>query len=260
MKINIVGGRGLMGRIHKPLFEKAGHEVIISGRNSMPSTEEAAENSDITVISVPLEATEETIKKVAPHCKAILDFTSLKEFSIKSMLEHSSKGCEVAGLHPLYGEVSSIEGRTIIYCETERTGEKCQKLVEALKLAGARIVKLSAEQHDKIMAVLQNARTEILESYGLLLKDAKIEIKELYELSPPPTRIMLDLLARQINTDNDLMFRKMRRLNKHENSTNNKLINNLKKVLSNKKNIPEELREMFGEELKNAQKKVEKLI
>jgi len=43
MIINIAGGTGPMGRTHKPIFEAAGHEVIISGRNTNPSLEQAAQ-------------------------------------------------------------------------------------------------------------------------------------------------------------------------------------------------------------------------
>src|SRR3989344_324312 len=125
MKINIVGGSGIMGSVHSQVFESLGHEVIISGRNSNPSIEESSINSDVTIISVPITAVEEVIKRVAPHCKALLDFTSVKTKPLKLMLEYSNRECEVAGLHPLYGPVSSIKGRTIIYCKTEKSGKTC---------------------------------------------------------------------------------------------------------------------------------------
>lgn len=86
-----------MGQVHKPLFEKEGHTVIISGRNSTPDIETAAEQADLTIISVPIPVTSEIIKKIASKCKAIMDFTSLKTFPISDMLKYSRQDCEVGG-------------------------------------------------------------------------------------------------------------------------------------------------------------------
>ena len=143
MIINIVGGRGVMGSMHKRIFEKYGHEVIISGRASNPSIEEAAKQSDISIISVPISATEETIRKVALYCKAIADFTSFKKMPIDAMLKYTKKGAEVVGIHPLYGNVDSISGQTIIVCKTPRTGKICNELIECLKKEGATIIEMS---------------------------------------------------------------------------------------------------------------------
>ncbi len=90
MKINIAGGRGIIGGVHKPIFENAGHEVIISGRYSSPSLEEAAQQSDLTIVSVPIDAAESVIKKTGRRLhnkcaeKSINDPKKIREFLANS--------------------------------------------------------------------------------------------------------------------------------------------------------------------------------
>ncbi len=256
MKINIVGGSGIMGSVHKPVLEAAGHKVIISGRNSTPTMEEAAQNSDLTIISVPIPVTEDVIKKIASHCTAIMDFTSLKNFPLNAMLKYSPKNCEVGGLHPLYGSVSSIKDETVIYCPTERSGKKCQEIIDALKLAGAEIITATPEEHDLKIALTQNARIKILEAYALLIKDSKMTIEEAYKFSPPPTKKILDLIARQVNENNDEMYKAMQKYN----PSDKKIKENLIKILKNPENAPEKIRELFNDNLKSAQERAKKAI
>ncbi|MBI2046907.1 prephenate dehydrogenase/arogenate dehydrogenase family protein [Candidatus Pacearchaeota archaeon] len=261
MKINIAGGRGLVGRIHQPIFENAGHEVIISGRKTSPNLEEAAKICDLTIVSVPINAARESIKIVAPYCTAIMDFTTTKILPVNAMLKYTSKDCEVGGLHPLYGDVSSIKGRTIIYCPTKRSGKKCEEIVKNLEQAGAKIKQMSPEQNDLLVAgFLQNARTRFLEAYGLLLKRTGLTIQELYEISPPPTRILLDLIARQVNEKNDKLYNDMRKFNPKDYEIKKQLENCIKEVLQNPVYNPRQIRELFGNELEKAQKRIKDLI
>ena len=260
MRINIAGGTGLMGRIHKPIFERQGHEVILSGRNSVPCLEEAARISDITIISVPIPATEETIKRVAPCANALMDFSSLKEFPLSTMLKYSTENCEVGGLHPLYGEVKSMEGRTVVYCETERSGWKCREVVNALQNSGLKIKKMTARDHDSVVqGVLQNGRTILLESFASLMKETSFNARELYEISPPPTKLLIDLIARQVDEKNDELYQVMRDYNPSTRFVTENISVLLKSTA--KMYSPEKIRNWFGQDfLKEAQERAKKVI
>ena len=259
MKINIAGGSGKMGKVHRPVFEVAGHEVIISGRSSSPSLEEAAAQSDLTIVSVPIHATEETIRRVAPHCRDMMDFTSVKEFPINSMLSYS-KG-EVGGLHPLYGNVPSIAGRTVVYCPTERSGNACEEIVRSLREAGANIKVMNPRAHDRFVnGELQNARVILFKTFGLLMANSGMSVQEAYSLSPPPTKAILDLLARQSGAENDEMYTSMITHNPSMGKILGSLRNYLKDAHSDQK-TPFRIRKWFGEnELEEAQKRAKRLV
>jgi len=248
MKINIAGGTGLMGKIHKPVFEASGHEVTLSGRQTIPNLEEAAQQSDLTIVSVPIPVTEAVIKRVAPYCQAIMDFTSVKTFPISAMIQYAPTKSEVAGLHPLYGDVESIEGRTVVCCPTERAGNRCTAVVNSLRKAGAEIKEMTPEEHDKISDYTQNRRTQKLEEFGLSCAESGLSFKEFYELSPPPTRALLDLLARQVDKKNDELYVAMREYNPFSIEEDNFKQNR------------ERLRTWFGNSLEAAQERAKGLI
>jgi len=258
MKINILGGSGVMGQVHKPIFEAAGHEVIISGRNSAIGIVKAARLSDLTIISVPISATEETIRGIGPYCegKALMDFASIKAGPVNMMLRYTPENCEVGGLHPLYGAVSSLEGRTVVYCPTERSGEKCKTLVQSLKSAGAKIKTMTPEDHDYVVnGKFQNARVALFGSFAQLIAETGLSINEIYELSPPPTKILLDLIARQYDPSNDTLYASMLAENLRTKEIKELLTERMSSLGS-----PEEIRNLFGEELKVAQERAKKLI
>ncbi len=259
MKINLVGGSGVMGKIHTKVFLEQGHQVIITGRDTQIKPEEAAKTCDITIISVPLEVTQQVIQSVAPFCKTIADFSSVKEKPVEWMIKYAPKDCEILGLHPLYGETQTIKGKTIIACQTKSTGKICLELIEILKNAGAEIIEMTPQKHDLIVnGLAQNARTTLLETFGRILIENKIDIEEFYKISPPPTKIILDLLARQSNESNDELYASMKNLNQQQDKINESLKNALNETIN--KSEPEKTRELFGKELKEAQERAKKLI
>jgi prephenate dehydrogenase len=259
MKINLSGGTGEMGRIHKPIFEAAGHEVILSGRKTSPGLEEAAKQTDLTIVSVPIGTTEERIKRVAPYCSAIMDFTGVKEMPINAMLKYSNPDCEVAGLHPLYGDVSEGTERTVIYCPTERIGEKVHGVLDSFIKSGINIRGMTPAEHDRAMEKAQNARTEVLEMYARQVMASGLSFRDFYTISPPPTRVILDLIARQFDEKNDGLYSDMSEFNQFHQDTLDSLFTQ-KKYPSHTDETRKKVREYFGDELKNAQKRAAKLI
>ena len=260
MIINIAGGTGIMGQVHEKVFEKAGHDVIISGRTTTPGLEYAARMSDVTIVSVPIPATKEIIQRVAPHASCLMDFTGLKVFPIETMLEYSKDKCEVTGLHPLYKDLNTLEGRTVVVCKTERTGEKSEKVLDAFREYGIKLKPMEAKEHDLYVGgIAQNARMILLQAFGLLVQTSGLSMKEFYEISPPPTRILLDLLARQVDTKNDELFGAMLNYNGKTESITRDLYNNLK--TSSESYDPKKIRDFFGEEfLKAAQERARLII
>jgi len=260
MKINIAGGTGIMGKVHKPVFENAGHEVIISGRKTTLSLEEAAQISDVTIISVPIQVTEETIKRIAPYCSALMDFTGLKIFSTRAMLDYSNTNCEVGGLHPLYGDVPSIKGKTVVYCPTDRSRDKCNAVIESLEKSGAEIKRMDPQSHDLIVGgIAQNARLMLFGAFAGLMEMYGLSAKELYNVSPPPTRVLLDLIARQVDEKNDSLYRDMQKYNPSTREITNYL--SIALDASGAEDLAKITRALYGERfLKEAQNRARMLI
>lgn len=256
MIINLVGGSGAMGRTHKPELEKQGHEVIISGRNSSPSPIEAAAISDLTIISVPIRYTEQAIRDVAPYSKAIMDFTGVKTLPLKWMERYSKPDTEIGGLHPLYAQEKSLKDKTIVYCPTIRSGERCKEIVSSFEKQGAYITRMEHNKHDLLMAVVQNLRRSILSGVGLVLSKLEDELdldcEHIYKCSPSPTKLLLTLLARQSNPKNDEMYQDMREFNPYQRRVD-EIFKNAFWNANQREDTTNKIRDFFGEFLEQAQ-------
>ena len=66
MKAGIIGGTGKMGRLFVPIFERAGYDVLVSGRSTPLSNNRLAELCDIVIVSVPIHDTVRVIGEIAP--------------------------------------------------------------------------------------------------------------------------------------------------------------------------------------------------
>jgi len=214
MRINIVGGSGPMGRVHKPVFEAAGHEVVLSSvnnpREGVVDATDATRESDITIISVPIGNTPETIRLVAPDCTgALMDFTGVKSMSLPYMDSYGKKAREIGGLHPMYGSVENVAGENVVYCPTERSGPLCEIVVNAFKKARANVTRLDAKMHDKLMQAVQNERILSMMNQARELMKTGLRARDIYVISSRPTNIFIDLLARQVSPNNDKLYEDM---------------------------------------------------
>ena len=156
MKIGIIGGTGGMGRLFASVFEKTGHQVIVSGRKTTLTNEEIARNSDIVMVSVPIHVTIQVIETITPILtkdQILTDLTSLKSSQIQAMLLSSAR---VIGLHPMFGPtIGSIAGQTIIAIPARCKKEDMDILKKIFEEEGARVTETTPEIHDKMMAVIQ---------------------------------------------------------------------------------------------------------
>jgi len=187
----------------------------------------------------------------------------VKYLPVKWMLKYSTQNCEVGGLHPMYKDPQSLQGKTVVYCPTPRSGESCHAVVKAFEQAGARIKTMSAEFHDRnIQSTAQNDRVYFFAAYALLLQDLQkkgIGFKEFYDLSPPPTKALLDLIARQVDSSNDELYASMQKYNPFQSRSNSRLISNLIRVFKGEYN-PQQIREIMGEHLSELQSKAAQIV
>lgn len=171
MKIAIIGGSGKMGRWLARFLLKDDKEVVITGRNQNKLLEakqqlgvevatniEAVKNSDVVVLSVPIDNFEEVVKEVSPYTHSgqiIVDITSLKVFPVETMHRYIRSGV-VLGTHPMFGPgAKDMYGQNFVLTPTnEEERTLAQKVKEYLEAKGARISIISPEEHDEIMAIV----------------------------------------------------------------------------------------------------------
>ncbi len=156
MQVGIVGGTGQMGSFFSRIFDKAGHQVRISGRNTSLSHEDLAATCDLILISVPIHATIPIIREIVPllHSgQVICDLTSLKSEPVREMLKGRA---DVIGLHPMFGPTAeTLQGQTIIATPVRCSDKKWEIIKEIFTSQGARVTITTPDHHDRMMAVIQ---------------------------------------------------------------------------------------------------------
>jgi prephenate dehydrogenase len=83
----------------------------------------------------------------------LTDFSSLKEREVAAM---DSASCETLGMHPLFGpQAPSLREQNIVFSRTPNSGRYTAYLEDVFRDAGACVVDMTPEEHDRHMAYIQ---------------------------------------------------------------------------------------------------------
>lgn len=197
-KIGIIGGTRGMGNWFARFLEKEGHAVRVCGRNvSEADIAEMADTCQVVVVSVPMGATGNVIAKVGPHMRKaslLMDLTSLKRDSVKTMLETSVS--EVIGCHPLFGpRINSIAGQNVVLCPA-RARKWLSWLTDIFEKNGAFVLAATPEKHDQMMAIVQGLNHFNTIMMGLVLSKAGVSLSELMKFATPGFRAKMEIMER----------------------------------------------------------------
>ena len=205
MKAGIIGGTGKMGRLFVPIFERAGYEVLVSGRSTALTNTQLAELCDIVIVSVPIHDTVRAIEEIAPVMtkdQLLCDFTSLKVLPVAAMLESEAM---VIGLHPLFGPtVPSLRHQTIIVCPARAPEETLNSLVSLFTREGANCTLATPEQHDRMMAVVQGLTHFVTLCMADSVRRLGLDIKTTLAFTSPVYQIELSHVGRLLSQDPSL--------------------------------------------------------
>ncbi len=215
--IGIVGGTGKTGLQFARFFKRKGYRVAISHYDKNKAERVAKKNNlvgkndyeiikdcNVVFFSLPLEKTEKIIKELAPLARPgmlLSDFTSLKVRPLKVMLKTSKSGVNVIGLHPLFGpSVRKFEGQTIAVVPGR--GKKYLKWLKNLfSDEGMKVKVCTAEEHDKMMAVVQCLTHFSSIVTADALRRLSIDVKESLKFASPLYRIKMDISGRILSQD-----------------------------------------------------------
>src|SRR3989338_2960425 len=203
--VGIIGGTGQMGHFFRGFFEKNNCKVLVASRKTKLKPENCARQSDVVLVSVPVDVTVSTIKKIAPYIKKdslLIDTTSIKKEPIDAMVHYSK--CEVIGMHPVFGpNVKSLRNQTIVLCPA-RTKRWLKWLMYILEKNGARIKISTPEKHDEMMSVIQGLNHFSTLSIAHAMKVLGIDVKESLEYTSPIYKLRMAMVGRILNHDPSL--------------------------------------------------------
>lgn len=202
--IGIIGGKGRMGALFAKFFQDRGLRVLVSDFNTKLTNIELAQKSDIVLVSVPIDQTISVIESIIPHLQedsALMDLTSVKVEPIKAMLRSKR---EVLGLHPMFGDSNPIPGQTIITCSTKTSAKYSQWLKKFFKQHQVKLLEMSAEEHDEIMATAQGLIHFADITFADALRRNDLPTREIFKYCSPASELKVMLAARLIDQDPNL--------------------------------------------------------
>jgi chorismate mutase/prephenate dehydrogenase len=195
--ITVIGGGGRMGGLLVRLFADLGHRVLVVDLDTELSAVDAASGSDVVIVSVPIDATEQVIRSVGPHVRPeglLMDVTSLKTAPVAAMLE--STQASVVGTHPMFGPgVHTLQGQRVVLCRA-RGDEWADWVARMLSARGLTVTETTPQAHDRAMAVVQVLTHVQTQVFGLALARSGVPLSETLPFTSPAYLLELYVAAR----------------------------------------------------------------
>ncbi|WP_281977228.1 prephenate/arogenate dehydrogenase family protein [Pseudorhizobium flavum] len=144
-------------------------EELGLGTAYVASAAEAVRGAGLIVVSVPVGASEEVARQIAPNLKAgaiVTDVGSTKASVIAQMAPHMPQGVHFIPGHPLAGTEKSgpdagfaglFRGRWCIFTPLPDTDPQALEKLKAFWTAlGSRIDEMDPQHHDKVLAIVSH--------------------------------------------------------------------------------------------------------
>ena len=200
-KIVVVGGAGALGSIFVDMFKRSGYPVTVLGQQDWSNAAEIFEDAGLVLVAVPIKITESIIAKLnnLPADCVLVDITSTKQKPLAAMLNvHQGP---VLGLHPMFGpDVSSLVKQVVVVCHG-RDESKYEWLLQQIRIWGAMLQVVDAQEHDEAMVFIQAMRHFCSFVFGAHLASENPDLKQLLSLSSPIYRLELAMVGRLFAQD-----------------------------------------------------------
>jgi prephenate dehydrogenase len=159
-----------MGRILVKMLQPSGAKVTICSRNPRRArtlcnrlgvtvgAEDSVQDADMVVVSVPIEKTVSTCKRLLkimkPH-SLLIDVASVKKGIVDKVVTSVPKDVEYLSIHPLFGpDTEEFKGENVLAINP-RGGPLSKSILKLLSNNGLKMTHVTADEHDRKTAVTQ---------------------------------------------------------------------------------------------------------
>ncbi len=212
MNIGIIGGTDGLGKTIITYLNEE-FDVAISGRDHhkgrkvaniydveyYESNTELAENSDIVIVSVPMNFTAGVIREVADYMKEgslLIDVTSVKEGPSNVMAEVLPDNVDFIPTHPIFGpRTVNLDNQIIVLTPVEK-GPWYERVYNYLESKNMHIIETTAKEHDYMMSIVQVLTHFSFISTASAMEKLKVNISETEDFESPIYNLMIDMIAR----------------------------------------------------------------
>jgi len=217
-RVVIAGGSGAVGSLFAEQLQESGNDVVIVDRNvpgpthrvtrfvrgdiSDPGAEVAdvVRTADAVLLSVPepvaLVAIGRLVGTLRPDA-LIVDTLSVKSTVVPALHAATTIAGEVEALslNPMFAPALGFAGHPVASVVV-RDGQRGRALCDLIEQWGARVVTVTADQHDRVSAASQALTHAAVIAFGAALAELDVDMADLDRMGPPPHTALLSLLAR----------------------------------------------------------------
>ena len=219
----LVIGSGRMGAWTARFLSNRGAEVSIydprgslEGYPNLESVGKGSADADMIVLASPLGTAERDLRELlaTDPSGTIFDLCSVKAYLKEVLLEAASNGFNVTSVHPMFGPGSANpEGRNVIVCscgcpEADRLAR------ELLEGAGASVVEIPLDEHDRLIARVLGAPHLCALLFGRAVSTSGMDRGDLSAVQGP-SFLTLCRLVDGISDESRRVYHDIQRLNPH---------------------------------------------
>jgi 4-amino-4-deoxyprephenate dehydrogenase len=217
-RVVVAGGSGAVGALFAERLAESGNDVVIVDREipgpthrvtrfvrgdiSDPGAEVAdvVRTADAVLLCVPepvaLVAIGRLVGTLRPDA-LIADTLSVKSTVVPAL--HAAAviagEAEALSLNPMFAPSLGFAGHPVASVIV-RDGQRGRALADLIEQWGARVVNVTADQHDRVAAAAQALTHAAVIAFGAALTELDVDIADLDRMGPPPHTALLSLLAR----------------------------------------------------------------
>jgi prephenate dehydrogenase len=175
------------------------HVRFQQGDITKPSGEVArlVADADIVLLAVPEPVALDAVTQLASIMRpgALLADTLSVKSRIASLVRKEAQGLEAISLNPMFNPSLGLAGRPVA-AVVLMDGPRTQALCDLLTVWGAKVVPITAEDHDRLTATIQALTHSTVLAFGFALRELHPNVEQLRLLATPPLIALLSLLSR----------------------------------------------------------------
>lgn len=208
-----------MGAWIANFLSKNGYEVIINDTNRSAARKvarelhvriaddqmQALESSQLVILATPTPITQTMLLRLAREDfkdKLFVEISSVKK-PLKTVLRGlKEKGFSILSIHPMFGPgARSPKGRAVLVTPLTRKTRLAEEFLATLRKKGARLIKCSLDEHDKLIALVLILPHFLNAAFVAGLRALDVDLNLLSKAAGPTFRLQL-LLAEEIHQEN----------------------------------------------------------
>lgn len=167
----------------------------------------ALAQADLVILALPEHVALAALPDIAMTMREnalLVDTLSVKTPFVKAIRD-SRHPKEVISINPMFAPSLGFHGQSTAVITIEG-GPLAERFLEFIEAWGCRLAFLTAEEHDKLAAMLQTVTHAAILAFGMSLHKLGYDLAAAEPLAPPPHRAMLALVARILGADPEVYW------------------------------------------------------